>query len=212
MENRETRVRPAAEGKEATRQRILDAATEVFSEKGYHGAAVDDIVKASQTSKGSFYFHFPSKQEIFFALVDRITASLARSAGEAIEREGGALPKVNAALETVFHTFSHHRQLAKILLVGGVGLGRVFDERLLAVHARFASLIQGHLDEAVAEGSIPPLDTEITAYAWLGAVNEVIVRWLYTGQQERLEQALDTLRELLLNSISATEKGVRTES
>jgi len=43
-------------------------------------------------------------------------------------------------------------------------------------------------------------------------VNEVIVRWLYAGQQEHLEQALDTLRELLLNSISATEKGVRTKS
>ena len=198
-----TRVRSTSEGKGATRQRILDAATEVFSEKGYHGTAVDDIVRESHTSKGSFYFHFPSKQDIFFALVDRLTSSLAHSAEEAISQENGALAKVDAALSTVFRTFSSHRKLAKILLVGGVGLGQTFDERLLALHARFASLIRGHLDEAVAEGSIPPMDTEITAYAWLGAVNEVIVRWLYTGQPEPLEQALDSLRELLLKSISA---------
>ncbi|MBF8266689.1 MAG: TetR family transcriptional regulator [Dehalococcoidia bacterium] len=209
MADREPQVQPAPEGKEATRQRILDAAAEVFSEKGYHGAAVDDIVRASQTSKGSFYFHFPSKQEIFFALVDRLTAALALSAREAIGREHGALAKVNAALETVLYTFSRHRQLAKILLVGGVGLGKAFDERLLTIHARFASLIKGHLDEAVAEGSIPPLDTEVTAYAWLGAVNEVIVRWLYTGQPEPLEAAMDTLRRLLLHSICA--EGIERE-
>ena len=135
-------------GKNVTRRRILDAATAVFSEKGYHGTAVDDIVKVSNTSKGSFYFHFPSKQEIFFALVDRLIASLARSAEDAIKVEHGPLDKVNAALETVFHNFSRHRNLAKILLVSGVGLGKAFDERLLAIHATFASLIKKHLDEA----------------------------------------------------------------
>lgn len=203
MADKDTQVQSAPEGKESTRQRILDAATEVFSEKGYHGAAVDDIVKASHTSKGSFYFHFPSKQDIFFSLVDRFIVSLAQSAEKAIDQERGALAKVNAALETVFNTFSRHRSLAKILLVGGVGLGKAFDERLLAIHARFASLIKEHLDDAVAEGSIPPLNTEITAYAWLGAVNEVIVRWLYTGQPDPLEETLDALRELLLRSICA---------
>ena len=206
MAEKETQVQPPPASKEITRQRILDAATEVFSEKGYHGAAVDDIVKASHTSKGSFYFHFPSKQEIFFSLVDRFIASLAHSSEEAIAQERGALAKVNAALETVFHTFSRHRSLAKILLVGGVGLGKVFDERLLAIHARFATLIKSHLDEAVEEGSIPPLNTEIAAYAWLGAVNEVIVRWLYTNQLEPLEEALDALRQLLLRSICAEDK------
>ena len=205
MKVRESQVQPAPEGKEATRQRILDAATEVFSEKGYHGSAVDDIVKASSTSKGSFYFHFPSKQDIFFALVDRLIAAMARSTEEAIAREKGALAKVTAALDTVFHTFSRHRSLAKILLVSGVGLGRAFDERLLSIHARFAGAIKAHLDEAVAEGSIPPVDTELTAYVWMGAVNEVIVRWLYTGKPEPLEGALDSLRELLLRSIRAGE-------
>ena len=203
MEVRGSRLQPAQEGKETTRRRILDAAEEVFSEKGYHGSAVDDIVRASSTSKGSFYFHFPSKQEIFFALVDRLVVALAHSTEEAIGRENGALAKVTAALDTVFRTFTRHRSLAKILLVGGVGLGRAFDERLLAMHSRFADAIKWHLDEAVEEGSIPPVDTELAAYVWMGAVNEVIVRWIYTGQPEPLEKALEGLRGLLLRSISA---------
>ena len=60
----------------ATRERILEAAADVFGEKGYYGAAVDDIVRASDTSKGSFYFHFPNKQGIFTALLEHLTARL----------------------------------------------------------------------------------------------------------------------------------------
>ena len=176
----ESKEQPILEGKEATRKRILDAASEVFAEKGYHDAAVDDIVKASNSSKGSFYFHFPSKQQIFFALVDRLIEAMAYSSERAIARESGALAKVDAALAAVFENFSRHRTFAKILMVGGVGLGKAFDEKLMAIHQRFAELIKHHLDEALAEGSISDIDTEITAYAWLGAVNEILIRWLYT--------------------------------
>ncbi len=203
----ESKEQPILEGKEATRKRILDAASEVFAEKGYHDAAVDDIVKASNSSKGSFYFHFPSKQQIFFALVDRLIEAMAHSSERAIARESGALAKVDAALAAVFENFSRHRTFAKILMVGGVGLGKAFDEKLMAIHQRFAELIKHHLDEALAEGSISDIDTEITAYAWLGAVNEILIRWLYTGRPSQLEDALQPLRGLLLSSISAYREG-----
>ncbi|HEV8640457.1 MAG TPA: helix-turn-helix domain-containing protein [Methylomirabilota bacterium] len=44
--------------KVATRDKILSAALEVFAGKGYHRAIVDDIVRASGTSKGAVYHHF----------------------------------------------------------------------------------------------------------------------------------------------------------
>ena len=53
-----------------TRYRILNAAINVFSQKGYHDTRVDEIVRAAETSKGGVYFHFPSKQDIFLGLMD----------------------------------------------------------------------------------------------------------------------------------------------
>jgi len=190
----DNRIVLGVDSKENTRQRILNAATENFSEKGYHGAAVDDLIKSSYTSKGSFYFHFSSKQEIFFSLVDKFIASLSNSTEESIRNEKGAFAKINAALETVFKTLSRHRSSAKILLVGGVGFGKAFDERLLSGHAKLALLIKGYLDEAVASGAIRLIDTATTAYAWLGAIKEVIIQWLYSDQADLLDQALDSLR------------------
>ena len=190
-----------------TKRRILQAAAEVFAEKGYYAAAVDDIVRASDTSKGSFYHFFPNKQGIFLSLVDHMYSTLLRRVETAIEQERGAIHKVDAALRTVLGEFARHRRLARILLIEAAGLGHAFNDKLFQLHAGFAGLIKRYLDRAVAEGSIPPLDTELAAYAWLGAINEVVTRWLYTGQPEPLDKALPELRAMLLRSIGADLEG-----
>ena len=71
--------------KVATRDKILQAALQVFAEKGYHRALVDDIVRASRTSKGAVYRHFPNKEALFLALVDELSAHLATAIASAIE-------------------------------------------------------------------------------------------------------------------------------
>lgn len=184
-----------------TKQRILEAAATVFSEKGYYAAAVDDIVVESDTSKGSFYHFFPSKQGIFLALIDQMYKELLRRVEKAIDRERGALAKVDAALRTVLGEFARRRRLAKLLLIEAAGLGHAFNDKLFELHTKFAVLVARYLDEAVEEGSIEPLDTTLAAFAWLGAVNEVVMRWVYTGEPEPLEAALPPLRALLLRSI-----------
>ncbi len=193
--------RAGQERKEVTRRRILDAAVEVFAERGYHEAVVDEIVRVSHTSKGAFYFHFPSKQDIFLKLVDELVERLARKAEAAIAQADGDEAKVDAALAAVFDAFSGHRQLAKILLVDVVGLGRAFDQKLLGARGKLALVIQRYLDQAVAAGQIPPLDTELAAAVWLGAINEVVVRWLNTGRPASLDAARPALQRLLLHGV-----------
>jgi AcrR family transcriptional regulator len=186
-----------------TRDRLLAAAMEVFASKGYHGTSVDDIVSASDTSKGAFYHYFPSKKEIFLTLVESLAVLVEQGAETAIEAERGALAKVEAALEVVLQTAATQRELARILLVEAVGLGPEMEQKRLEIHRRFATVIQRHLDRAVTEGSIPRQDTALAAQAWIGALVEVITQWLLTGRAPLVER-LPVLRALLLRSIGAT--------
>jgi AcrR family transcriptional regulator len=122
----------------------------------------------------------------------------------AVAAEPGAqdpVQRLEAALRAVVTAFAQRRRLARLLLVEAAGLGHAADDRLMAVHERFTALIRRYLDEAVAAGQIPPQDTALAACAWMGALNEVILRWLYTGQPDPLEGALPALRELLLRSV-----------
>jgi AcrR family transcriptional regulator len=187
----------------ATRERILHAALTVFARKGYHRALVDDIVRASRTSKGAVYHHFPNKEALFLALVDDFAARLAQAVAEAIARSHGALAKVEAALRAGLETFAGNRELARILLLEAVSLGPAYETKRAEIHERFAALIRGYLDEAAAEGSIPPLDTRVATLAWLGAVNEVVIQWLSRGEPDLLNEAVPALTPMLLRSIGA---------
>jgi len=182
----------------------VEAAIDVFAEKGYHRTAVDDIVARSGTSKGSFYHFFPSKEGIFLGLLERLSGVLFARVERDLGTASGGLARVDAALGATFATFEEHRSLARILLVEAPALGRGADARLFEIHRRFAEFIARRLDEARRDGSIPDLDTELAAYAWLGAVQQIVVRWLHTGKPEPLRAAVPELRALLLRSVGAT--------
>jgi AcrR family transcriptional regulator len=188
-----------------TRGRILDAALDVFARKGYHESSVDEIVEQAGASKGSIYFHFPNKQRLFLALVDKFADVLEGRVEEAIAHEAAGIRRVRAALQAVLTTFGKYRAPAKVLLVQAVGLGSAFEEKRLDVHQRFALLIKHYLDQAIEVGDIAPIDTEMVAHAWMGAINEVVIRWVYTGSPHP-DRILDTLLPLLLRSVGFEDK------
>jgi AcrR family transcriptional regulator len=187
-----------------TRERILEAAVSVFASKGYHDTKVDDIVAESNTSKGSFYFYFPSKQDIFLALVDSFADLLESRLRARVQAETSGVARVDLALRVCLETFGQYRGLAKIALVQATGLGHAFEEKRRAVNERFLAFIKTNLDAAVSEGGIPAQDTEVAACAWMGALNEIVLRWVYTGQPDPV-RALPSLRRLLLQSIGIPE-------
>lgn len=190
----------------ARRRRVLDAALEVFARDGYSDAAVDDIARVSETSKGGVYFHFPSKQVLFNTLLDEAAGVLVSRIEDAMAAESGPFAKGDAALRAVLGTFAGHRKLARILLVDGLGAGHEFNRKMAELHDLFAGVIKRYLDDAVTQGAIPPIDTDVASVAWFGGVNQVVTRWVLTGRPERLEDAYPSLRSLLLHGIASERK------
>src|SRR5947208_7545585 len=64
-----------------TRERLLTAGAEVFADRGYHAARVDDVVKLAETSHGTFYLYFANKEELFHALAEQVAGELEALAG-----------------------------------------------------------------------------------------------------------------------------------
>lgn len=197
-----------AEQSRSRRERILDAAFHTFATRGYRDTAVDDIAGAAETSKGGIYFHFPTKDAIFRELMQTTADKLVGRVEKAVAQESEPVARAEAAIRTVLATFAGHRTMARLLFLDTVGAGRVFQAETNALHARFARLIEGYLDDAVASGAIPPLDTRVTSIAWFGAINEVVARWLQADDPARLEDAYPALRAALLRSAGVPEPRV----
>ncbi|PZC51083.1 MAG: DNA-binding transcriptional regulator, AcrR family [Chloroflexi bacterium] len=188
------------------RQRILDAAVNVLAQHGYTGAGVQEIVDVSGTSKGSFYFHFSSKEKMVMALVDRMSEKLIKATLKNVRNEPTPLGRVVTGIGSLLSTFSKRRKIAHVLLINVLGHGKSNDMKFLPMREKFSTFIKIELDNAISVGQIEPQDTELIAHMWFGAIYEIIMRWLIVGQPNPLTDATNTLILSLLRSVGAPDQ------
>lgn len=190
------------------RERILDAAFSVFSRHGYRRAGIDEVGRQAETSKGGVYFHFPTKESLFLELLKTTADRLVGKVERSIAPVPDPIDRADVALNTVLGIFAGHRTMARLFLIDAVGAGPEFQAELQRLHERFSGLIAEQLDTAVEEGIIEPIDTQVVAMAWFGALNEVVMRWLMAEEPARLEDTYPTLRAILLRSVGIREERI----
>lgn len=159
-------------------------------------------------SKGGLYFHFPSKEDLFFAVMDRLANKLVRRAEKAAAKADTPLEAAEAALEAVLSALSVQKRLARLLITQGYSMGNAFEAKRAEMFDRFAGVIKYRLDEAVESGQIGNINTDLASRVWLGAVNEVVVHWLFSGGASPKDAAHD-LKIFLLSSVKLSPNSVR---
>lgn len=165
-----TRKRLSAQDR---RSAILDAALEVFSRRGYHGAAIDDIAQTAGISKALIYEHFPSKKDLHASLlarhVDDIFGALQRSVAASEPGEASLRAGVDAFFEWVESNGDAFRLLFR----------DVFERDVAEILTR----LQAQATAGVAALLAPDPDAEqrlaIETFAQLlsGAVQSLAIWW-----------------------------------
>lgn len=100
----------------ARRAQILEAATRCFAHKGYHGATMDDIVAETGLSKGSLYWHFENKRELFRSLMDQWFDEILTRTQSILDESASASAKLTAMLEASASTAAAQPELLRALL------------------------------------------------------------------------------------------------
>ncbi len=80
-------AKSATSGEDRLKERLLQAATEVFLEKGFAATSVDEIASRAKASKLTFYNHFGNKQKLFEAIVMRLNSMMFKGFADALEAD-----------------------------------------------------------------------------------------------------------------------------
>ena len=187
------------------RELLLDAAAQVFAQRGYADAQVDEIASAANTSKGGLYFHFPNKEALLAAVIGRAGDALGRRVRTSMAEVGSdPVARAEAALATLIETFSQHRSLARVLSSETLGGSPAARERIAAIEDDFVELIAAELRSALADGRLSlldaPIDPDLTARAWVGMVQSTLTAWAAGRVPTPIEQIYPELRRLLMRS------------
>ena len=137
--------KPAAE----RRAEILDAAQRLFTSKGVQATSMADLLHEVGIAKGTLYYHFPSKDEIVRALVDRTTGQIISRAEAIAQGEGPALAKFLAVLGSA-RVEGADRELAEELQATGNSEFHVLS--IVETVRRLTPVLVAVTEQGIAEG------------------------------------------------------------
>jgi AcrR family transcriptional regulator len=150
-----------AEQRDLTRARLLDAAEQVFIERGFHAASVDEVAEAAGFSKGAVYSNFESKDELFLAVLDRRVDSRALAIEGQVNPDQTIADQATEAGERFFSVFLEQSSWSLLLMEFATYAARHptlrdrFGARNQRIRDAMVTLIDSHLDALGLEAPIP---------------------------------------------------------
>ena len=192
--------RPTRMPRQERRVSLLDAAREVFTTKGYHASAMDDIAEAAGVSKPVLYQHFESKLDLYLALLDQSCESLVLIVQQAIDSTEHNADRVVAAMgafyEFVSSTSGEFRFVFESDLTGD---GSV-QKRLWRVNDDIADRIAAVI---AVDTALPPSQAKLLAISMVGLAQVSARYWVSSDSAPiPLEQAKQLVSTLAWRGIS----------
>ena len=131
---------------------------------------------------------------------------LVSAAENAARAHSSPIAKVEAALMSVLANLSKHKRLAKQLMLQGYSIGNSFEHKRIEIFERFYSVIERRLRHASDSGEVNDTDPGVATPSWLGALNELVIHWLYSGGPAPVASQ-QLLRRMLIGGL--TDSNVR---
>ena len=160
------------------RERILEAAREVFSRKGYNEVTVAHITSEVGIAKGTFYLYFPSKEGLFLEVIRDAVQRLRRAVGEAVAEVDDPLNKVRVSVPVIFDICRREAGLYLAIFQRSSFLESERREEYNALFEPLARDFQATIEEGVRRGVFKAGDPRVLSHGVFGFLASLIHQWL----------------------------------
>jgi AcrR family transcriptional regulator len=157
-----------------TRDEILEAAAQIFGQKGFHATSMQEIAGAVNLQKASLYHHVSSKQEILLAILDQALDLLTANMLDVMSHPTPPDEKLREAMFAYLNSMLQHRDLAAVLLLEHRSLEPEFRARHIPRRDRFERLWRDLLLSGTEAGVFYCPDPALASRALLGVMNWTI--------------------------------------
>jgi TetR/AcrR family transcriptional repressor of nem operon len=154
---------------ELTRKRIIGCAAELIYGKGYAKTTIDDVIKGAGVTKGSFYHHFSSKEELGCAVIESASSYTLKSLSKPLQDPSLSSFERTAIILRQIQALVEAAGCSRGCILGNLALEMSHDHedfrlRVAAAFASWSSLICGQLEDMKSQGLLPD-DFDCPAFA-----------------------------------------------
>ena len=188
----------------ATKTRtIFNAAVDVFSERGFEKATMDEIAAKAKVAKGTIYYHFNSKEDLFVFLVEEGTRLLGESVLSRLSADAGATEQLQVIVREQLAFFQEYRDFCIIILREAWGEDtRQREFRRMLVH--YVRSIQDIVEKGVATGEFVTNDPETAAWSIFGSISIRAIHHIFTGSAINLIEFAPALSQQVISGLASS--------
>ncbi|HEV8688383.1 MAG TPA: TetR/AcrR family transcriptional regulator [Gaiellaceae bacterium] len=177
-----------------TRQKLLEAAEQVFADVGYHDASIVKITEVAGVAQGTFYLYFESKKQVFDELVRDLNRRVRHAMKDASSKGRTRLEAEVLGFAAYFRFTAEHKALYRI-----IRQAEFVSPEMLRYH--YDRLSEGYVEalrEARESGEVGEIDPMVTAWALMGMGELIGLRWILMEDRDRMPKSvLDELERII---------------
>jgi AcrR family transcriptional regulator len=185
------------------RSQLLIAALEVFTAAGYHSAAMDEIADRANVSKPVLYQHFPSKLQLYLAVLDLHIDSLVFAIQKAIASNRENASRVAATVEAYFGFIDSEGEAFRLLFESDMNLEPQVRERLNRMTYDCAAAVSAVISIDTGLGKE---ESMMLAVGIIGTVQTTARHWLDRDGKINRQRATELVMNLIWRGISGFPK------
>ncbi|KOT78833.1 TetR/AcrR family transcriptional regulator [Streptomyces rimosus] len=193
--------------RQATRRKLFEAAVTLIAEQGFSSTTVDEIAERAGVAKGTVYYNFASKNELFEELlrhgIELLATSLQEAADGAAARGGTRVDALDAMIRAGLDFIARYPALTQLYVAELWRTNRAWQSTLMVVRERAIMVVEGVLREAVAGGELSEdIDIPLTASALFGMVLVAALDWQSYQPHRSIDDVHASLSRLLQGRVS----------
>ena len=185
--------------REVKRNAVLQAAAQLFNERGFHATSLDDIAERLNVSKPTLYYYVENKDQILLECV-RTALDLMHAGIEEVRAAGGsAIDQLKACMRSYSGVVTQDFGMC-VIRIGEDPLPMPLKKELRRLKAGIDGQFRRLIADGIAEGSLAPCDPKMAAFMLAGALSW-IGRWYRSDGALTPDQIADQAIALLLNGV-----------
>ncbi|MEU2153702.1 TetR/AcrR family transcriptional regulator [Streptomyces sp. NPDC019396] len=193
--------------RQATRAKLYEAAVTLIAEQGFSATTVDEIAERAGVAKGTVYYNFKSKTELFEELlrygVGLLTASLQAAAEETEERGGTRVEALDAMVRAGLVFIDRYPAFTQLYVAELWRTNRAWQSTLMVVRQQAVAVVETVLREGVDRGELSEdIDVQLTAAALVGMVLVAALDWQAFQPERSIDDVHSALSRLLHGRVS----------
>ncbi|MFD3455954.1 TetR/AcrR family transcriptional regulator [Streptomyces sp. NPDC058691] len=193
--------------RQATRQKLFQAAVTLIAEQGFSATTVDEIAERAGVAKGTVYYNFASKNELFEELlrhgVGLLTTSL-KEAGDSVGARGGThVDAIDAMIRAGLVFIAEYPSFTQLYVAELWRTNRAWQDTLMVLRKEAVAVVERTLQAAVEEGELSDeIDVPLTAAALFGMVLVAALDWLSFQPERSIDDVHAALSRLLQGRVA----------